>query len=106
MTNANSPNASSPAEFTAPSVAPSDVDANEDAPQSEGGAWSAIKRIGPFLWWVITGFGLIPMIFAGHGRKSDEIVTYSVHRSFFLWAVILPGFVASAWVNHYPGSAL
>lgn len=46
------------------------------------------------------------MLLRGRSRKNDEIVTYSVHRSFFLWLIILTGFAGSVWVHHYPGSGL
>ena len=71
------------------------------------GAWHSLKRVGAFTLWLLTGFGLL-----GHlvGRKratrTEEIVVYSVPRSFFLWAIILTGFVAAACLRHYPGTAL
>jgi hypothetical protein len=71
------------------------------------GAWHSLKRVAAFAWWLVTGFGLL-----GHlvGRKratrTEEIVVYSVPRSFFLWAIILTGFVAAACLRHYPGTAL
>ena len=104
MTNANTP-----VEVTAPSVAQADVHptaGGQEPRETGGGFWSAVKRIGPFLWWIITGFGLIPTLLGHNARRNDEIVTYSVHRSFFLWAIILAGFVGAGWVHVYPGSAL
>jgi hypothetical protein len=72
------------------------------------GAWHSLKRGFAFAWWLLTGFGLL-----GHlvGRKRDnsqteEIVIYCVPRSFFLWAIILTGFVAAACLRHYPQTAL
>jgi hypothetical protein len=71
------------------------------------GAWHSLKRAGAFTWWLVTGFGLL-----GHlvGRKratrTEEIVVYSVPRSFFLWAIILTGFVAAVCLRHYPDTAL
>jgi hypothetical protein len=101
MTNANSP-----AEFPAAPVSPVAVQSSSPQEKSEAGAASALKRVGPFLWWLVTGFGLIPAILGAKHRKNDEIVTYSVHRSFFLWGIILTGFVGALWVYHWPGSAL
>lgn len=101
MTNANSP-----VEFPATPVAPAAVQPTAPHAPSGAGGVSAIKRIGPFLAWLFTGFGLIPMLMHGTSRKADEIVTYSVHRSFFLWAIILTGFVGAACVHEFPGSAL
>ncbi|HTL28878.1 MAG TPA: hypothetical protein VL282_06655 [Tepidisphaeraceae bacterium] len=96
-------------EVTAPSVAQADVHptaGGQEPRETGGGFWSAVKRIGPFLWWIITGFGLIPTLLGHNARRNDEIVTYSVHRSFFLWAIILAGFVGAGWVHVYPGSSL
>jgi hypothetical protein len=101
MTNANSP-----AEFPATPVAPAAVQPSAPAPRSEAGGGSTLKRIGPFLWWLITGFGLIPALLGAKSRKADEIVTYSVHRSFFLWGIILTGFIGALWVHEAPSSAL
>ncbi len=102
MTNANSP-----VEFPATPVAPAVVQpSTTSAPSSGGRAVSAITRIGPFLAWLFTGFGLIPMLLHGKSRRADEIVTYSVHRSFFLWAIILTGFIGALCVHEFPGSAL
>lgn len=102
MTNANSP-----VEFPATPVAPAVVQpSTTPAPSSGGSAVSAISRIGPFLGWLFTGFGLIPMLLHGKSRRADEIVTYSVHRSFFLWAIILTGFIGALCVHEFPGSAL
>jgi len=102
MTNANSP-----VEFPATPVAPAVVQpSSSSAPSSAGSAVSAITRIGPFLGWWFTRFGLIPMLLHGKSRRADEIVTYSVHRSFFLWAIILTGFIGALCVHEFPGSAL
>jgi hypothetical protein len=37
----------------------------------------------------------------GEHYKIEEVVVYSVHRSFFLWPLILTGFVGAAIVNHH-----
>jgi len=72
------------------------------------GAWRSTKRLFAFAWWLITGFGLLGHLFGGKSARSkqEEIVVYCVPRSFFLWAIILVGFVASVLVRHYPGSAM
>ena len=67
----------------------------------DGGFSPIIKRVGPFIWWIFAGFGLIPMLMQGPGQ-NDQVVAYSVHRSFFLWLIILTGFVGSVLVHHYP----
>ncbi len=63
--------------------------------QHHGGV---ISNIGGFLVWLFTGFGLFSSL--GKGRKSDEIVLYCVPRSFFLWLVILVGFIGAVWVHN------
>src|SRR5437763_14302145 len=67
-----------------------------------------IRRLGGFIWWVLTGFGLFSYL--AHRDNADdrfaEITVYSVHRSFFLWAVIFTGFIAAAIVKHHPRSAV
>ena len=74
-----------------------------------GGFVASIKRVFAFLAWIFTGFGLLKHLF-GRGDKTartraEEIVVYTVHPSFYLWAIILVGFVASACVKHWPGTA-
>jgi hypothetical protein len=64
---------------------------------------SAGKRFFGFLGWIFTGFGLIPaLLYRKNARyKAQEVTVYSAHRAFFLWALILTGFVGSALVNHW-----
>jgi hypothetical protein len=70
-----------------------------------------LKKIGPFALWVLSGFGLVPALWSlvrskrTSRSKAEEISVYCVHRSFYLWALILSGFVASAAVARYPHSA-
>jgi hypothetical protein len=65
-----------------------------------------ISRVAGFVWWLLTGFGLLTYLARrGEGRnRYEEIVVYSVHRSFFLWAVILTGFISGSIVKHHPGT--
>ncbi len=65
------------------------------------------SRIGGFLWWLITGFGLLATLTRRKSArtKAEEIVVYCVHCSFFLWALILTGFVGAECVKHYPNTA-
>jgi hypothetical protein len=59
----------------------------------------ALGKIFPFIGWVLSGFGLFPLLWRQFfGDKNarhnyEEVVVYSVHRSFFLWLIILAGFV-------------
>lgn len=63
---------------------------------------SGLKSFFSFLAWVFTGFGLIGMIRRkGEHYRIEEVVVYSVHRSFFLWPVILTGFIGAALVKHH-----
>lgn len=70
--------------------------------------WHGVKRLGAFVVWVLTGFGLLGHLVRGrkatHG-KPEEIVIYAVPRAFYLWALILVGFVSAAWVRHDPSTA-
>jgi hypothetical protein len=63
---------------------------------------------------MLGGFGLVQSLRTrlGVGHASargagggDEIVVYCVHRSFYLWLMILAGFIGAACVRHWPGSA-
>ncbi len=65
------------------------------------GGW--FKRIFSFIAWVFSGFGLIGAFRRRHssGNLTDEIVVHTVHRSFYLWALILTGFVGSFCVRHF-----
>jgi hypothetical protein len=86
------------------------VAAAHEAPatRATGGFLAGVKRIFAFLAWIFTGFGLMGYVFprrqAGASR-AEEIVVYTVHPSFYLWAIILVGFVAAACVKHWPLSA-
>src|SRR5690349_7244019 len=73
--------------------------------EARGGFVASGKRALAFLGWLLTGFGLLGYLFrrrrAGASR-AEEIVVYTVHPSFYLWAIILVGFVAAACVKHWP----
>ena len=59
------------------------------------------KLIG-FFGWVFTGFGLFK------NQKSrmanEEVTVYAVHQSFFVWLLVLVGFVGAPIVHHWPGN--
>jgi hypothetical protein len=65
---------------------------------------SWLGRLFGFIGWVLTGFGLLGHL--GRKKDSEEVVVYAVHQSFFLWALILVGFVGAVFVSHWPGSAV
>ena len=56
-----------------------------------------------FTRWLLGGAGLVAVLQRRRARrfKVEEVAVYCVHRSFFLWAVILTGFIASAAVRHH-----
>lgn len=78
----------------------------ENAPAGLG-LWPAVKRLGAFARWLLTGFGLLGYLRGSRQSRgrADHVVVYSVHRSFFLWPIILVGFVGSALVGRYPDTA-
>src|SRR4051812_43086071 len=75
-----------------------------------GRVLAGVRRAVALLASALTGFGFLRRILAApenrrtHGR-GEELVVYTVHRSFYLWFLILAGFVSAACVNHWPGSA-
>src|SRR4051812_5718969 len=73
-----------------------------------GGFFARVKRIFAFLGWILTGFGLAGFVIRRRqtgASRAEEIVVYTVHPSFYLWAIILVGFVSAACVKHWPLSA-
>src|SRR6478752_4223618 len=56
-----------------------------------------IKRIFSFIAWVLTGFGLIGVLRRRQtgAVRAEEIIVHTVHRSFYVWSLILVGFIAS-----------
>src|SRR5437764_2994221 len=64
---------------------------------------SLIRRIIGFVGWVLSGFGFFSV--RRQHSKSEEIVLYAVHQSFYVWALVLTGFIGALWVRHWPGSA-
>ncbi len=66
---------------------------------------SFLRRIFGFLVWVGTGFGLFAHLVRGKSC-SEEIRVYSVHQSFFLWALVLIGFIGAPFVRHFPSTAV
>ncbi len=70
------------------------------------GFFGRVKRIFAFLGWMLTGFGLIGMFRKKSPHQAEEIIVYSVHRSFFLWGIILFGFISSFFAYHWPSTAV
>ena len=67
--------------------------------------WASLRRLAAFLAWVLTGFGLLGHLRGRSGAArhgGDEIVVYCVHRAFYLWGLILTGFVGAAVVSRHP----
>jgi hypothetical protein len=66
-----------------------------------------LRRLGAFSLWVFSGFGLLGVFGRHKGHyKVQEVVVYSMHRGFFLWAIILTGFVGAAVVHRWAGAAV
>ncbi len=88
-------NASTPAAPTVPAVQVISHDTHR-------GFFGWIRKVGEFLLWILSGFGLLGAIFGRKSSrtKSEEVIVYCVHRSFFLWLLILVGFVSAAFVNY------
>jgi hypothetical protein len=67
-----------------------------------GSTPGGLKRFFGFLGWLFSGFGLLGLL----GRrknaryKTEEVSVYCLHRSFFLWALIVTGFVGAVAVRH------
>ena len=88
------------------SAQPAPMPATEAAPEDRGGFFSGIKRFFGFIAWILTGFGLIGAVRRRRERgRADEIILYTVHPSFYLWLIILIGFISAACVRHWPDSA-
>ncbi len=59
----------------------------------------ALKAVFQFARYMIT----LPVVLVrGRRGKIDEVTVYSAHPSFFLWLLIVVGFVSAAVVNRYP----
>jgi hypothetical protein len=69
------------------------------------GASAIVKRFFAFCWWILTGFGLFSAFAKSKAKNREEIVVYTVHPSFYLWMLIVTGFISAACVKHWPGSA-
>ena len=59
-----------------------------------------------FFKWIFTGFGLLTILGRRSQVKIEEVTVYTVPRPFYLWAVILAGFVGCFVVRHFPNSAV
>jgi hypothetical protein len=102
------PNSTTISASSAPSASAPSASARSasDPTRPAGGVFASVKNIVRFLGWVLSGFGLIGYAFRRRtgASRAEEIVVYTVHPSFYLWAVILTGFVAAACVKHWPTS--
>lgn len=64
------------------------------------------KRIFSFLGWILSGFGLFTRFRKSGHSRTEEVVVYTVHHSFYLWALVLIGFVGGSMVRHWPESSV
>src|SRR5690349_13237927 len=95
-----SPFTPAPAVVTAPPPSAPPVTV---VPEKGGGFGAGVKRIFSFIAWVLSGFGLIHAFRRRQtgATRAEEIVVYTVHRSFYVWSLILIGFVGSFCVRHF-----
>lgn len=61
------------------------------------------KRAIGFTIWVGSGFGLLTLLLRGKGKASETAVVYTVHPTFYLWLLIVSGFVGAGLVHRFPG---
>src|SRR4051812_37669672 len=76
--------------------------AAEVAPEPAAPRGQVISRLLRIPLWILSGFGLIPFLRRSRRArfKVEEVAIYTVHRSFFLWALIVTGFIAATAVRH------
>src|SRR4051812_31086024 len=75
-----------------PAVPPTSPAAQTPTRAPHGGVIAGVKNVFSFLGWVLSGFGLVGYLFRrrqGGASRAEEIVVYTVHPSFYLWALIL-----------------
>jgi hypothetical protein len=72
-------------------------------PQGPSGPMLGVRRFSAFALWLLSGFGLLSALRRRRNArfKLEEVVVYCVHRSFFLWALILTGFISATAVRHH-----
>jgi len=86
-----------------PAAEPAAVPVHTSAARAKAHAHSegALHRVVGFIAWVFSGFGLISALRKGDRFADQEITVYAVHRAFFLWPVVLTGFIG-AWIVGSP----
>src|SRR5947209_2924022 len=84
-------------------VMPVTPSASHPASPSHHRLLAGLKRLAAFIGWLLSGFGLLAFLKRRRSArfKIEEIVVYCVPESFFLWAIILTGFIAAAAVRHH-----
>jgi hypothetical protein len=62
----------------------------------------SFRKLVGFVLWLLTGFGLFTHLLGRKASKShvEEVVVYSVPRSFFLWPLLVIGFIGASAVRH------
>lgn len=120
MTETNSPLGSDPVSGPGAPVSGAHVTLTEAEPRSRAGLAAAgapghervVRRAGKvgffhrligFVGWVFTGFGLARALRRGPTFGDQEITVYAVHRAFFLWPLVLVGFIGAAIVHEFAG---
>jgi hypothetical protein len=79
-----------------------DLDQPEPPRQRRQFVRPALKAVWQFLKYMV----LLPVtLVRGRRSKLEEVTVYSAHPSFFLWMLIVIGFVTAAVVRHNPNAA-
>jgi len=73
--------------------------AEEPLKRKRRGIRPVFTAAGLFVHWLVF---LPAAMFGGRRKGIEEITVYSAHPSFFLWLLILAGFVCAAVTRHYP----
>ena len=80
-----------------------DVPATQSPPVKKRSIKAAFRAVWQFIKFMVT----LPVVLVRGRRdgKLDEVTVYSAHPSFFLWLLIVVGFVCSAIVTRKPDAA-
>src|SRR5947209_548736 len=83
--------------------APSIKEAENKPPRKRKGLIKpAVVGLAKFVQW----FVLLPVtVLSKKGQSAEEVTVYSAHPSFYLWLLILTGFIGSWIVHEWPASA-
>ena len=63
-------------------------------------SWDGLRRSVRFVTRLFSGLRK-----RARRTRTEQIVVYTVHQSFYLWLIVLVGFIASTCVNRWPSTA-